>query len=192
MINNKFTKKSISGLLLLIVIGIVVFICLPKNINIKLSNKKNNTPDWYMTEVTSTTYNSQGLVKGILLSPKVTHHPLTNTIELTRPNLTLYDSDRVPWHITSLNGRIYQSQANKVHLWNNVIIQQMPGPHSDSTTISTNKLTYYPKTSFAHTNQPVTITQSNSEMQSVGIDADLKKGLIHFLSQSHIEYDDSD
>ena len=189
MINFLF-RKSTSGLLLLVIIAIFILICLPRAVNINLPTHQDTTPDWYMTNMTATTYDEQGEVKGILQSPKLVHYPKKNITHMKTPYFILYDKDRIPWHITSTYGKIYQDKIEKVYLWDNVIVQQMPAPHSDQTTLLTSELTYYPKTSFAHTNKPVTITQPDSEMQSIGFNANLKKGLIKFLSQSQMEYDD--
>jgi len=173
--------------LLMAIFGFGIFLSQP-TYNLKQIEKQNTAPDWYMTGVTISKYNALGAIKGIMTSTKLTHDQKQNIIYMQKPFFILYDKNRTPWHISSLHGKNYQDEKSKTDLWGNVRVKEMPGKDSHHTDMSTTQLTYYPQRNFAHTDKPVTIKEPGSIMHSIGVNANLKTGVIHFLSKTTGEY----
>ncbi len=183
----RLSQNSSSLFGLIIIVALIVALSLPLK-NQLTKSKLDSSPDWYMTGVSSTTYDKQGQINAILTTPSIVHFNKGDYANLTKPFFTLLDKNKVPWQISAAYGKFYQGKKERFFLWDKVIVKQLPGVHSSQTKLTTSELTYYPKTSVAHTDKAVTITQPGSIMHSVGFNADLKKGLIEFLSQSTAEY----
>jgi lipopolysaccharide export system protein LptC len=147
-----------------------------------------NVPDWYIQHAKMTNINAQGLVSAILTSPHLKHFTDKNVIHIETPFLITYDKSRVPWHIHANKGLAYQGKNKKIDLIGDVSILQLPGKTSNNAKLTTTQMSYFPNQNIAETNEPVTITEPGSIMHSVGFRANLKKGIIHFLSRSETEY----
>lgn len=145
-------------------------------------------PDGYMTNATYQDYNSQGELHALLNTPKMTHYPDNDTTQFLAPDVMMYTSQQVPWHITAEHGQSKQG-TEKVLLWGNVIIHQPYRPGFPETTIKTSQITVYPDEQYAHTKKAVTIKRPGSTTDAIGLDADFKTGIFKLLSNSRGRYE---
>ncbi|PIQ44018.1 MAG: LPS export ABC transporter periplasmic protein LptC [Gammaproteobacteria bacterium CG11_big_fil_rev_8_21_14_0_20_46_22] len=160
----------------------------------KLKNEANKKqpPDWYMTQTHGFSTNTDGQLKSKVNSPTVDHYAKEDKLHLTSPVFFSYDKQHVPWRITANFGDYYENkknpQATYLHLQDNVVIKQLPGPGSKETEIQTSTLNYYPDTQLAKTQAPVVVYQQGSVIHAVGMIANLKTDKVDFLSQAHAKY----
>lgn len=153
----------------------------------KVVAQSSETMNAYMKNLTVTQYDSLGHIQSYLTTSQMKQYANNNTIYFVKPHLLIYTDKKIPWEIdadqgTSMNGN------EVIKLSGNVKLHQLSKNHNQETTVLTRELTYYPKTSFAETDQAVTIQQAGSLVKGTGAKADLKKGIIKFLSSSRGVY----
>lgn len=168
-----------------------------------------HSPDAYATKITLTEFDDQGHIKDHLYADNAFHY-INDVTKFTKPKAILYKTDDAeasndvsvagmmtmqapsaqtpPWVISANNGKLYDN-GNVLDLWGNVHVEQAKGKDNDATTLITSKLTYYPKSRTATTEEPVKIIQSNgNQIDAVGMDANLATGEITFLSDMRGRY----
>lgn len=149
-----------------------------------------NTPNAFMTEAHYIQFNQQGALESDIYSPKVVHYPEDDTTVFDDPRMIAHSDDQLTWIITADHGTSRQG-LDVLFLQDNVKILRIKDTDNKTTTLTTTALTAYVPQRFAKTDQPVTITQPGSVVNSVGLTADLKKGEIQLLSQVHGTYEKS-
>jgi lipopolysaccharide export system protein LptC len=185
------TKKYLGLVFLLLIIAVFTYLAVPHTLSLKFLKERNVTPNWFMKNVQTRSYTVDGKLKNVLSSPKVQHVEKGNIIELSKPTMVSHTNKGNVWRISAEHGKAAEGSHSKVYLWGNVQIKELPGKGSNQTHLITSYLIYNPKTSTAHTNKKVTIMQPNSIMHSTGFTANLKTGVIHFLSRTSSEFDDA-
>ena len=155
--------------------------------HIKTSANNPSHPDSFMTNVHAIKINEFGKQRYLLISPKTTNYLKNNTTIFESPFFIINNDNEPPWHIKAVNGKTLQG-IDKVILWDNVTIRQLPGKNSRNIKLITSKLIIYPNKSFVETNKPVTISQPGSIVHAVGMQADLNKNYIKLLSKTHGQY----
>lgn len=138
--------------------------------------------DIFMTNVHAIKLDKLGKMRDELFSPTMKHYQINDTTLAETPKFIFYGNG-APWHITGDHGEMLNGNQ-KIILWDNVVIKQMPGPGSHDATLTTTKVYFYPNSSYAETDQPVILTQPGSVMHGVGMTADLKKGTMKILSKT--------
>ncbi len=126
-------------------------------------------PDFFIVKGKYTLFNDRGTISSIMQSQEAKHYPDRNVALLTQPDLLLYREDNTPWRITAENGE-YDLSLEKVELSNNVLLvrdERLATPW----TLRTESLTLHNKSRFITTKQPVTISDSVSIMEGIGMNA---------------------
>jgi LPS export ABC transporter protein LptC len=136
-----------------------------------------------MTEVHVTQFDKDGRLHNEFYSPELVHYPQDDMTFSQKPFFIFYALTEPPWHISAKNGKSLNGDQRML-LWDNVQIQQMPGLHSHHMTIDTSLITLYPHLSFAQTERPVTITQPNTVIHAIGMQADLKTSAVKLMSET--------
>lgn len=144
-------------------------------------------PDTFMTNVNYYEYNNQGLLHSELQTPKIMHYPHNNAARFQKPTMMIYTSEHIPWYVSADNGKS-QNGIDWVYLWGHVVVHQPQEPNNPETTIKTSAMTFYPRKSYAQTDENVTITRPGSIVKAKGMNADFKKGIITLLSHSRSIY----
>ncbi len=144
-------------------------------------------PDGYMINAVYQDYNDEGRLHALLKTPKMTHYPDNDTTQFLSPDVIMYTSQQIPWHITSEHGQSKQG-ADKVLLWGNVVIHQPNRPGSPETTIKTTQITVYPNEQYAQTKKAVSIKRPGSITNAIGLNANFKTGIFKLLSNSRGHY----
>lgn len=143
--------------------------------------------DSYMTDVHSTLFDDQGMVKNTLYGTNVTYNNSTNITLIAHPYATSRAQSGPDWQISADHARMID-KAKIIYLNGHVKLTQPPGQNSQNITLLTSELTYYPDRKFAETTQPVTITQPGMTLNATGMTADLNKGIIKFAKQTRGQY----
>lgn len=146
------------------------------------------TPDAFMTEVNYTHYNTQGDFRCRIYAPKVIHFPEQDTATFTNPKMVALTENQLTWVITADRGISHQGMK-VLDLYDHVVVQRLNAAKQKTLTMTTTQLTAFPQQRFARTDQPVTIIQPGSVVNSVGLTADLNKGEIQLLSQVQGTYE---
>jgi lipopolysaccharide export system protein LptC len=148
-------------------------------------------PDAFMEEVVATIIDKQGKPSLIIVSPKMTHYLENDATEIIKPLMTLYRASHQkstkPWHLSADHAKALQG-INQIQLWENVIINHPEDELDEKTTLLTPTLTVYPEKQTAETADPVVITQPNTKIHAIGMNADLASGAVKLLSQTQGEY----
>jgi len=185
-----FNKRVTSFFTLALLLFCIALILMPQSHHFSLPTRvENQSPDWFMKNATAMKTDEQGKIKGLVTSPSMVHYSADDVIDMQQPFFTLFDNGGIPWHINANTAQVFQKKNNNhIQLNKNVIVKQMPGKGSNEVTLTTDHLTFFPDTSIAKTDAAVTITEPGSTIQAVGFEADLKQGIIKFLSNSRAEY----
>lgn len=148
-------------------------------------------PDAFMEEVVATIIDKQGRPSLKIVSPKMTHYIENDATDIVKPLLTLYRSSRQkapkPWRLTADHARALQG-VSQIRLWDNVIINHPGDAEDEKTRLLTKTLNVYPDKQLAETLDPVTISQPFTQIQAIGMNADLSTGAVKLLSQTRGEY----
>jgi len=144
-------------------------------------------PDSYAINFKITQINKAGQLENVLVATRAFNYNQQNKTNFDNPFIIHYAIDAPPWHITAKYGQAFNN-GKIIILKNHVKAHQLPGPNSHNATITTSKLTYYPKKAFAITHQPVVIAQPGSIIHSKGLQIDLHKNVIKLMSDVHGQY----
>ena len=177
---------GISVLLILIICPITMLILqnMSRNaLSSKLRQESNYRSDSFIRDASYYQYDEKGLLHSHLDSSLIIHFPYKNSSQFSDPHYFMYTNKHVLWNIKADSGKS-QHGIQCIYLRNDVKIYELQQSIKPETTIVTNTLTLFPNYSFAKTNGPVTITQSNAVIQAIGMTANLKNGLVHLLSHS--------
>jgi len=148
------------------------------------------TLDGFMRQAIYHDYTKTGELRARLTSPSMLHYKEQNSSYVEQPNALIYTSKRIPWYVTADHG-ISKDGTNWIYLWGNVVIHQpITGGHPD-TKITTTSMIIHPKTETAETDQPVTITQPDTQIQGIGLNADFKHNTFNMKSKPHGYYQPS-
>lgn len=147
-----------------------------------------DTPDTFMEKATYVKLDQNGNLHSKIYVSKMKHYPSNDTSYFTTPRVIFYNQNHVPWDITANEGKS-QSGVSQVFLWDNVKIHQPAGPNSHELTMTTTNLTIFPEKQFAQTDQPVTIIEPGSVINSVGLRANLNTGEVQLLSHARGVYE---
>lgn len=152
------------------------------------THNSNNTPDSFMVKAIYTRMNDLGQLSSRIYTSQVVHYPHDDVSNFKDPNIIVFTPDREPWNVTAQQG-VSQHGVTQVTLKNNVRVHQNAGPNNQELTLTTNSLTIFPENQTAQTDQPVTIIQPGTLINSVGLRADLKKGVVELLSKARGVYE---
>jgi LPS export ABC transporter protein LptC len=174
---------------------IIIFICAIAfsfwfiAVSKSIINKKNSSQSYniFIDSVKVTQLNKIGKSKDILTATKVFDYTQKNKTNFNNPFITHYVQNAPPWHITAKHGQSINNNTTII-LQDHVKVHQLAGLNSHNLTLTTTKLTYYPKKSLIITHQPVIITQPGSIMHAHGMKMDLNKNVVTFISNVHGQY----
>ncbi len=161
--------------------------------SILLSHQINNNhphhgeADIFMTDIIATILGQDGAPTLRVVSPDLMHYNDDNATRLALPHVTIYRRSPTPWQVTSQTA-LATDGLQQIVFSDNVQIMHPADSQTAATTVTTHSLTVFPDTEQAHTNDPVTITQPDTKVYGVGMQADLRNGNIHLLSDTRSVY----
>ncbi|MGD9107564.1 MAG: LPS export ABC transporter periplasmic protein LptC [Gammaproteobacteria bacterium] len=180
-------RKNIAVLIALTCIVAISVWFIYTSKSIKFVKDSSLTPDSYMIGIKVTQVNKTGQLENTFIATKALNYTQQSKTIFDAPFIIHNVPNAPPWHITAKHGQVLEN-GKTIILTDHVKAQQLPGPNSHNVTVTTNKLTYYPKKALAITHQPVTIEQPGSIIHSKGLRADLNKNVIKLISNVHGQY----
>lgn len=133
-----------------------------------------------------TEYNKEGKIKSQITAQKITHFSPDETTLFTHPYIITYTT-KGTWHIRANNAKSDKS-GEKIFLYGNVTVHQLPTAHQVESWLKTTELTLYPKKSLAMTKKPVILIHPGITIHGVGFHANLKTGQYRLDSESEAVY----
>lgn len=146
-----------------------------------------HAPDYTFTDATVTTLNAQGKTQAILCSPMMLHHPDDDSIEVLAPRIQYFISGSQPWNVAA-DHALLPAGGKLVELNGHVQMQHPANHGGPPLTIQTDKMNVDLNTNIATTADPVAITQGNSRMTGVGMQAWLNDNRLLLQSQVRGSY----
>lgn len=127
-------------------------------------------PDYTFTDATVTTLNDQGKPEAVMTSPRMLHHPDDDSVEVFAPRIQYFIAGGQPWHVAA-DHALLPSGGKLVELDGHVEMQHPGNDGGPPLVIQTDKISVDLNTNIATTADPVQITQGNSRMTAVGMQA---------------------
>ncbi|MFN7097126.1 MAG: LPS export ABC transporter periplasmic protein LptC [Gammaproteobacteria bacterium] len=148
-------------------------------------------PDFFVTDVTAIETSDTGSIKNQFMSPKVVHYEENDTYFYDTPHVITYSSDgKAPWNITALHGKSINGNE-RIILWNDVKIHEPPSTLNNDTWITTSWMVVYPKQNYAESDKPVTFTEPDLTVHSIGMRVYFKEKKVELLNQAQGVYDET-
>ncbi|MFT5691919.1 MAG: LPS export ABC transporter protein LptC [Oceanicoccus sp.] len=151
----------------------------------KLNNELsgNAKPDFYLTNVISHHFNTNGKKEFTVTSLSITHNPLDATSTITTPIVEVFDQGAKTWAAKSQLGILYDDNK-KIELQNNVTIAS----NDQKSTIKTSQLSIFPSEQIAKTSERVTLSVPNGFTRSDGMHVNLQSSEISLLHNVKGQY----
>ncbi len=137
-------------------------------------------PDYFLRDFTATTMNPQGQPEQRLTAQLMDHYSDDDSMELTAPQLTLFQPSGAPWHVVAARGRIIDG-GREVRLSGGVRMSHVD--QGATTTLTTAHLLIRPKQRYAETDAAVTVTTPQGQVDAVGMQADMAAQRLLLLSK---------
>ena len=141
----------------------------------------NEAPDTTITELVSTTFDTNGDLKYTLSSPHLTHYPTADITHIDSPHVLLYQRDKSPWEIRSNQGTLKKDDL--LLLLGNVQVKGRTGSEKTPLTMNTEALELHTNEKYAKTSVLVNIQTPRNTIGALGMKADFLNSTIALLSQ---------
>jgi lipopolysaccharide export system protein LptC len=134
-------------------------------------SKLRHDPDFYAEHFTLRRFDATGAIQHTLTAEKMFHFPDDDSTEVLAPHLTYYGLRQ-----TTVTARTaWLDKAGKhVRLNDDVRVVRAGDAETPETVITTSIMHVTPDDEYAYTDAPVTITQGQSVMHGVGLEANHK------------------
>ena len=157
-------------------------------------NDEKPFPHFYLTEVNLYEFNAQGNLQVQMNTPLVRHFqpdekasPRDFTLFASPHIIFAGRNDRADWDISASEGRS-EKDGNLFILSNNVVATQQSDKQG-LTTITTSELQVNSREQFAHTDKAVTMRTAKTQLNTVGLHADIQSDRIKLLSNVKGSYE---
>jgi len=137
--------------------------------------------DFFIREARITRWDPQGDLAQTLESPLVRHYPDSGEIHLSTPRALIPGEQGNDFQIQALEGRMPDSQE-RITLAGDVQLHDNP-PSGRITEMQTEQLILYPPRNYAHTDQPVRVTQGPDYTESRGMEVFFDEQRVELLSE---------
>ncbi len=147
--------------------------------------------DYFMGEIDSIHYTTEGHTDYRFRASRVTHYPNPEFSIIESPRLIIYRDDDSAWRINSTRGRVdveADSNRERLILSENVIIKGITAAGTP-VNIITDSLTFYPSEKSIHTDSEVILESEGFYSTSQGLTADLLTDVIWQLAEGQMRYE---
>lgn len=162
--------------------------------NTDINEDTSQFPQYYMKDVISREFEPNGKLRYELSTPSITHYQLnlhTPSIKdytsIEHPQLTFYRDEQAPWNIQAFEGRS-EHNGELIQLLNQVVITQQTDTQG-LVNITTESLIVKPEQQFVETDKAVKITAKQTQIDAVGLQADLSTSQLQLNSQVDAVYE---
>jgi LPS export ABC transporter protein LptC len=147
--------------------------------------------DYFMADVDSIHYTSDGTVDYRFQANRITHFPNPEFSLVESPRFLVFGEDDSNWEINSTKGRVeidQETNQERLLLNEDVIIHGLSkdGRHIN---IFTHSLVIYPAEKNLRSDSDVTIESDGFVSSSKGFTADLNTNIVRQLSEGRMQYD---
>ena len=145
--------------------------------------------DYFVSGLDLKRFNPQGILTQRLKASHLKHYLLSEQSHLNDPDFVLFNNDQPLWHIVARSGRLSADQQ-RLNLHEDALITRFAHEENQADMqISSSTLNLDMQKEYMDTADPVTLTQQQNWIQSVGMQAWLRPpGAIHFLAQTKAYY----
>jgi lipopolysaccharide export system protein LptC len=151
-------------------------------------------PQFYMKNVTTSEFNAEGKLRYQLTTPSISHYQLNLNAPgendytlLEHPSLIFHHEEQAPWTIKATEGRS-EKNGELIYLLNNVVISQQSAEQG-LVQITTESLLARPVQQFVETDKAVKITAEQTQIDAIGMNADLAASRLQLNSQVDAVYE---
>ena len=146
-----------------------------------------DAPDLVMTGAEIHQYRESGSLHYLLNAEEIRYFERDKLTRLTAPNLILYATDEEPWQVSAAFGYLRLASTGSgeeevVFLRKDVNLQQR-GKDGNYVSLSAPSLYLYPEREYAETEHDVIIDSRIGRTLAVGLQGDLRGGLLRLFSQ---------
>ncbi len=125
------------------------------------------SPEYFVQGLTLTSLDKAGAPRQVLRAQRLVHYDDDGATELEQPRLTVYDREKPPWQISSVEGWV-SANGDLVLLEGDVTIARQEGPENRPLRIVTQNLRLRPDDDYAETDQFVQVFSHNDWLESEG------------------------
>ena len=144
-------------------------------------------PEFYIEGFMAIRMNPDGTRRYELAGTRLTHYADEEHSLLASPSLLYYDYERAPVKVSSNTAEV-EDGGDNVHFRGDVTISRPAFASNPALGVATDYMHVMPEEEFAKTDQPVTMTEGNSTVRSVGLEFDKKAREIRLLSTVKAHY----
>jgi len=146
-------------------------------------------PDYFLENFTATTTDIKGKLAYKVTGIHLEHYPDDDSLKLTQAVFSFYEDERISWTVRSNEALIFQ-EKQEIYLSGNVIMDQFPNKKEKKSPIKlrTEQLFIDAKKKIANTKSKIKFTQGTNRTQGIGMNADMNKNTIEFMSQTRSRY----
>lgn len=137
--------------------------------------------DYYIQNVRTTRFGSDGAAVSQLEAERVTHFPDGDRAELQKPQLETFGVEGDAWRVAANAGTLApdpQRDEDRLDLAGDVQLRK-PLQDGDFIEMSTSALTVFPGTEQAETSAPVALRMAGSQLDGIGLEARLAENYVH-------------
>ena len=145
-------------------------------------------PDFYIEGFMAIRMNPDGTRRYELTGTRLTHYGDEEHSLLASPSLLYYDYERAPVKVSSNTAEV-EDGGDNVHFRGEVTISRPAFGENPELGVATDYMLVMPEEEFAKTNEPVTMTEGNSTVRSLGLEFDNKARKIRLLSTVKAHYE---
>jgi lipopolysaccharide export system protein LptC len=147
-----------------------------------------STADSFMENFTTQVLDTQGRPLYQLQAARLAHYADDDHSELTQPRFTAFRSDGQRWTVVAETGRA-ENGSEQIFLNGEVTIQRFPHISAPpNLQIHSRDLRVRPAEDYAETDQPTTIVQGETTLNTIGLQVHFREGRMQLLSQVRGHY----
>lgn len=137
--------------------------------------------DYYLVNFTTTIMDEKGIPFYKLSSPYLEHFPISQIMELEKPELFIYSIPQYPWKLNAKQS-IVTDHGNQINLSGNVKIQRDLQQQDQKIVITTQKLSVLIDKQTATTQHKINMSHGKSNFHATGMRINLTNNTLELLS----------
>ncbi len=145
-------------------------------------------PDYYIEGFNAVRMNPDGTRRYELAGKRLVHYSDDDSSMLSSPTLVYHDYKRAPLTFSADTAEI-EGGGENVYFRGNVRIDRPAFAFNPRLGVATSYLHVIPDQDFAETDQPVTMSEGNSTVRSVGLEFDNRARQVKLLSRVQAHYE---
>lgn len=160
----------------------------------KINEDTSGFPQFFMKNVNTSEFDVSGKLRYQLSTPSIAHYQLhlnnpgvDDYTLIDQPSLIFYQDDQQPWTITALQGRSEQN-GDLIRLLDQVVLSQQ-SESQGLIQVMTDELKAKPAQQFVETDKAVKIRAEQTQINAIGLSANLATSQLQLNSQVEAVYE---